>query len=305
MPVASPRPAPPRASDLDAETTEVVFGNDEVPRSASTTEKADAKPVLMLVVAVVAVIGLVLVFKTLRKPQVTPSPSPEVVVTHTPAHSPTVVVVNTTSPSAVVSASPAVSGPSGATGAPSPAASGVSGTTGVPSPASSGPSGATGAPSPAASVASAAPSPAVSGTTGASGAASPATTGTPAASGATAAPSPAASGATAGVLPSSPLDSSFDDKVATMLADHTLTAKELEGYNERDLAVLRWGIYAFHGLKFEDDSMRDFFESRPWYHENRDGTLKNTKAAMNATELKNEQVIEEYQKEHHFKSWVQ
>ena len=42
---------------------------------------------------------------------------------------------------------------------------------------------------------------------------------------------------------------------------------EVSGLSDWQLLIARNEIYARHGLGFKDESLREYFQSKSWYHE--------------------------------------
>ncbi len=74
-----------------------------------------------------------------------------------------------------------------------------------------------------------------------------------------------------------------------------LTKDDLQGMSSEDLALARNEIYARHGRRFMTAVYQQYFESKPWYHENPKYNYDDDNSNLNDIEIKNVQFIIDYE----------
>ncbi len=79
-----------------------------------------------------------------------------------------------------------------------------------------------------------------------------------------------------------------------------ISEEDLEGFDEEKCKLARNEIYARHGRKFKDEALQEYFDSKDWY----EGTIEPDdfqESILSETEIKNKDVIVEYEKDKGFK----
>ena len=79
-----------------------------------------------------------------------------------------------------------------------------------------------------------------------------------------------------------------------------ISEEDLEGFDAEKCKLARNEIYARHGRKFKDEALQEYFDSKDWY----EGTIDPDdfqESILSETEIKNKDVIVEYEKDKGFK----